>query len=477
MIGAGFLVCAGSRVPETVPRILVAAGILAILCGVLPAAAAPLDETWSATFGGSLMENGYSVTPSGDGGYVIAGDARSSESVVSSDGWAIGTSSGGARLWDRRFGGSRYDSLNSVAAVSGGYVFAGTTLSFPSAGGQEAWLIRTGPDGTELWNRTYGSPGTDLFQAVIQTTDGGYAAAGLTSAAGNGDAYLVKTSADGTEEWHASFGGTKSDKAMSLHQLSDGGYILAGTTYSMGENESNLYLVRTDSTGHLLWQKTYGHNRLNFGYDVDVLPDGGFAAVGYTDPYPSAGNRSVLAVRTASDGSVVWETTPGSLRLISEGRSVAALDDGSLVITGGSQGLYLLGLAPGGTTVWETVIARSPNDWGMDIRPVAGSSGFVIGGLREQPGNNWDVYLVRADPVPGPQEPVILPGMTNPPTDPDGDGLYEDLNGNGRTDFADVSLFFAHMEWIAENEPVPLFDLNGNDRIDFNDIVKQFEEF
>lgn len=476
MKDALFCFSTDSLLPFMAPGALAAAGILTLLIVSVPAAAVPLNETWSATFGGSFMENAYSVVPSGTGGYVLAGDARSSESVVSSDGWAIGTSSTGARLWDRTFGGSRYDSLNSVAAVTGGYIFAGTTLSFPSAGGQDAWLIRTGPDGAELWNRTYGSPGTDLFQAVIPTTDGGYAAAGLTSATGNGDAYLVKTSADGTEEWHASFGGTKSDRAMCLHQLSDGGYIFTGTTYSLGANESNLYLVRTDSTGQMLWQKTYGHNRLNFGYDVDVLPDGGFAAVGYTDPYPSAGNRSVLAVRTGSDGSVVWETTPGSLRLISEGRSVLAMDDGSLVVTGGSQGLYLLGLAPGGTTSWETVIARSPNDWGMDIRPVAGSSGFVIGGLREQPGNNWDMYLVRADPVPTPQEPVTLPGLTNPPTDPDGDGLYEDLNGNGRTDFADVSLFFARMEWIAENEPVPLFDLNGNGRIDFNDIVKQFEE-
>jgi PKD repeat protein len=74
------------------------------------------------------------------------------------------------------------------------------------------------------------------------------------------------------------------------------------------------------------------------------------------------------------------------------------------------------------------------------------------------------------------QQPVALPGMTNPPTDPDGDGLYEDLNGNGRADFSDIVLFFSQIEWIAENEPVPLFDFNGNGRIDFNDIVTQFEE-
>jgi PKD repeat protein len=69
-----------------------------------------------------------------------------------------------------------------------------------------------------------------------------------------------------------------------------------------------------------------------------------------------------------------------------------------------------------------------------------------------------------------------LPGFSDLPTDPDGDGIYEDLNGNGRLDFADVVLYFNQMEWIAANEPVSAFDLNGNERIDFADIVQLFGE-
>jgi len=73
---------------------------------------------------------------------------------------------------------------------------------------------------------------------------------------------------------------------------------------------------------------------------------------------------------------------------------------------------------------------------------------------------------------------VILPfpNMNNPPTDPDGDGIYEDLNANGRLDFADVVLYFNQMTWITANEPIPAFDLNGNGRIDFADIVALFNE-
>jgi hypothetical protein len=73
--------------------------------------------------------------------------------------------------------------------------------------------------------------------------------------------------------------------------------------------------------------------------------------------------------------------------------------------------------------------------------------------------------------------PVLpLPGFTNPPTDPDSDGLYEDLNANNRKDFNDVVIMFNQMQWIAANEPVNAFDFNGNVRIDFNDIVKLFGE-
>jgi hypothetical protein len=72
----------------------------------------------------------------------------------------------------------------------------------------------------------------------------------------------------------------------------------------------------------------------------------------------------------------------------------------------------------------------------------------------------------------------LLPinGFSNPPTDPDSDGLYEDLNGNARKDFNDVVVMFNQMQWIAANEPVSAFDFNGNGRIDFNDIVKLFGE-
>jgi len=69
-----------------------------------------------------------------------------------------------------------------------------------------------------------------------------------------------------------------------------------------------------------------------------------------------------------------------------------------------------------------------------------------------------------------------VPPSAPSPTDTDGDGLCDDVNGNGRADFADVVLSFNQMTWIAANEPLAAFDYNANGRIDFADVVWLFNE-
>ncbi len=94
----------------------------------------------------------------------------------------------------------------------------------------------------------------------------------------------------------------------------------------------------------------------------------------------------------------------------------------------------------------------------------------------------WDGTPVGPTPTPTvtvtptPAQPVVLPGQTALPTDPDNDTLYEDVNANGRKDFGDVVEYFNNMDWIAVNEPLALFDFNGNGRIDFGDVVLLFDE-
>jgi PKD repeat protein len=59
--------------------------------------------------------------------------------------------------------------------------------------------------------------------------------------------------------------------------------------------------------------------------------------------------------------------------------------------------------------------------------------------------------------------------------DLDEDGLYEDLNNNGRLDYADISILFENMAWLVEDERGLLFDFNHNGKLDYADIVVLFE--
>jgi PKD repeat protein len=105
---------------------------------------------------------------------------------------------------------------------------------------------------------------------------------------------------------------------------------------------------------------------------------------------------------------------------------------------------------------------------------------------------SWNVVAINLDggsamladgfTVTAPVTPTVIPtptvtqfpGGSGPPTDPDSNRLYEDVNGNLRTDFADVVLYFNQMAWIPAHEPLAAFDYNGNGRIDFADVVGLF---
>jgi hypothetical protein len=90
---------------------------------------------------------------------------------------------------------------------------------------------------------------------LVQTSDGGYALAGYTNSSGAGsyDFWLVKTDSAGNALWNKTYGGTNDDEAAALVQTSDGGYALAGYTNSYGAGGFDFWLVKTDVESGLAW--------------------------------------------------------------------------------------------------------------------------------------------------------------------------------------------------------------------------------
>ena len=106
-----------------------------------------------------------------------------------------------------------------------------------------------------------------------------------------------------------------------------------------------------------------------------------------------------------------------------------------------------------------------------------GTSGVTISVAKMDDDNGYSISTNTVSAILNVTSVIPFPNQTNPPTDPDGDGLYEDINGNGRMDFDDVVQFFKYLEWTEANQANPLlFDFNTNGRIDFDDIRKLFNE-
>ena len=200
---------------------------------------------WNKTYGGANGDLAYSVIQTNDGGYALAGYTASFGAVLI-DFWLVKTDSAGNLVWSQTYGGANFDEAYSMIQTSdGGYALAGYTESF-GAGAADFWLVKTDSAGNLVWSRTYGGANGDVAYSVIQTSDGGYALACMTASFGAGwsDFWLVKTDSTGNMIWSQTYGGANDDVAYSVIQTNDGGYALAGFTKSFGAGGQDFWLVK-----------------------------------------------------------------------------------------------------------------------------------------------------------------------------------------------------------------------------------------
>ena len=245
---------------------------------------------WNQTYGGGGNDEAWSIVETGDRGYAIVGHTES-YGAGSADFWLVKTDSAGNVGWNQTYGGADVDEAYSFVTTSDeGYAIAGRT-------GSDSWLVKVDSSGNHEWNHTYGGTGDEYAASVIETSDGGYAMAGSIESWAL-DFWLVKTDSSGNQQWAHTYGGENDEVAHCIIQTSDAGYVLTGYTASIGAGRFDLWLVKTDSTGNMIWSKTYGEADYEEARSVIETTDGGYAVAGYT--YPSKGGDFWLVITDAS---------------------------------------------------------------------------------------------------------------------------------------------------------------------------------
>lgn len=305
---------------------------------------------WENTIGGDDSEWLEGIIQNSEGNYVLSGYSYSNNSgdkTTNSRGqgdmWLVELNKAGNILRQKTIGGREHDHLEkTIQTRDGGYILGGRSYSGvtgektdPLRGYRDTWIVKLNASWEIEWQQTFGGDWLDDLTDINETPDGGYilginSQSGLfgdkTGASrGYTDIWILKLSSLGEIEWQHTYGGDSYDSPYTIQPTPDGGYIVGATSASgiSGEKTEpsrgigDYWILKLDSRGNIVWQKTYG------GYDGDILTsllqtaDGGYLIGGYSASPPSGEKDEYIyamdfwIIKIDSTGNIQWQKIIG----------------------------------------------------------------------------------------------------------------------------------------------------------------------
>ena len=297
------------------------------------------NVVWQKIYGGVGPDGASSVDQTTDGGYIVAGSFMNSTAGQPSP-WVFKLDPTGNIVWQKTFSAGN-DAFRSITHTSdGGSAVAGWGTFYLMSGGQHqgAWVVRLDTVGNIIWQQVYSTEWNYAYSIGL-TSDGGFVVAGRAHQItdfSSWDPLIFKIDPQGNLVWQKIFHGFYWEEVYSALQTFDGGFIVAGFTSTWGDQHTCFpspgincqvhdWVFKLDSTGNMVWQKTYGGSANENLNSIAQTNDGGYVVVGPTN---SPGGAWIYKLDPA--GNILWQD--GGLS--SATSSVQKTSDGGIVAAG-----------------------------------------------------------------------------------------------------------------------------------------------
>ncbi|MCK5519678.1 MAG: T9SS type A sorting domain-containing protein [Candidatus Marinimicrobia bacterium] len=334
------------------------------------------DTLWTKSYGGSGNDLFWSISQTNDGGFILAGgieDMNEDPSVykhslvrmdnqgdtlwtkkydnkgepdgdkafetpeggfvlISSDPSIIKTNSSGTFQWS--VAQSIIDTFNikgSTLSPDNGIVVVGFDTS-KTNGNYITKIAKVSSTGSLDWKKTYEYP-DDLLGLDIIALESGYALCGHRAIPNSlPGGWLMLIDADGDSLWLETYSYDTDVHFNSLKETTDGGFIMCGVDESV-DNSRQIILVKTSSTGVVVWSKTFGGSGNDEPFEVVQTDDGGYAVVGYGD-LASNDNMDLLLIQTDSNGDINWTKQMHGSGGTAASTGIVALGNENFILSG-----------------------------------------------------------------------------------------------------------------------------------------------
>jgi fibronectin type 3 domain-containing protein len=386
---------------------------------------------WYETWGNSSIEEGYSVW--GDGNYLYTTGWASYDLLVIK--WHLN----GTQIWNKTWGGEYWEFGESIWG-DGTYLYITGRIQNYNTGEMNLCISKWDTNGNRIWNKTWGGSSVDMGLSICGNGTYLYTT-GRTSSfgTGGGDLCLIQWDTDGNQIWNKTWGSTLYEVGYSIK--CDGDYLyITGQTNGFGAGGGDLCILKWDTNGNRIWNKTWGGINTEAGNSIWIDSTYLYTS-GKTNSF-GEGSTDYFIIKWDTNGNRIWNKTWGGFN---DETCNSIWGDGSyLYITGQTQsfGAVELGIIKwdtNGNQIWNQSWDGPSSEEGYSIWGDANNL-YITGSTNSYGGGGSDLCLIKWDQVPTPN--------LDPISGPNTNGNVE-LNWNDIEEADDYSIY-RHNKFIDE---------------------------